>query len=131
MKNSNVYRTATNAVSIGLIAAALVAGSGVSAGAWSPPARKDCYEGFSKAEGCPWKGYLPERELRPLSCENLVHMRNRIYAQGGYCFQKPALKKQYNADGCKWPLQALVPLNKYERANILTIKSVERAKRCS
>ena len=114
----------------GVIAAAAVAGLSRPADAWTPQQRKDCYEGFSAAGGCPWKGYLAEREFRPLSCENLAHMRNQIHAQNGYCFQKPDLKKQYNTAGCKWPLQALVPLNKFERANIATIKRVERAKRC-
>lgn len=100
------------------------------AAAWSPPKRKDCFEGFSTANGCPWQGNLREPEMRALSCENLAHIRNRIYDQNGYCFQKPDLKKQYNADGCKWPILVLVPLNRFERANVTTIKKVEKAKRC-
>lgn len=115
----------------GLVAVVSMVGASGTADAWTPPARKDCYEGFSAAAGCPWRGYLAEREFRALSCENLAHMRNQIHAQNGLCFQKPALKKQYNATGCKWPLAAIVPLNKYERANITTIRKVERAKRCS
>lgn len=115
---------------IGLGVMATMAGASGTADAWTPPTRKDCYEGFSAAAGCPWRGYLAEREFRVLSCQNLAHMRNQIYAQNGLCFQKPDLKKQYNTAGCKWPLQAIVPLNKYERANLTTIRKVERAKRC-
>lgn len=114
----------------GLLLFAAATGVPATAEAWTPPVRKDCYEGFSAAEGCPWKGYLAERELRALSCENLAHMRNQIYAQKGYCFQKAPLKKRYNTAGCKWPLLVLVPLNKYERANAGAIRKVERAKRC-
>lgn len=115
---------------LGALLIAAATGWPGTAEAWTPPARKDCYEGFSAAGGCPWKGYLAERELRALSCENLAHIRNQIHAQNGYCFQKAPLKKQYNTVGCKWPLLVLVPLNKYERANVTTIRKIERAKRC-
>ena len=100
------------------------------AAAWQPPARKDCYEGFSSASGCPWKGNLAVREMRALSCQNLAHVRNRIYDQNGYCFAKPELKAQYNQDGCRIRIQALVPLNRFERENVKRIRQVEREKGC-
>ncbi|MEQ1650783.1 MAG: hypothetical protein ABL898_19575, partial [Hyphomicrobiaceae bacterium] len=67
-------------IAITITVAALTQGIGsTDAQAWQPPARKDCYDGFSTANGCPWNGYLAAKELRQLSCQNLAHMRNRIY----------------------------------------------------
>jgi hypothetical protein len=130
-KIGNAAMNHTVAVAVTFIAAVFAYSlSSHDAYAWQPPARKDCYDGFSTSNGCPWNGYLAAKELRQLSCQNLGHMRNRIYDQNGYCFQKPELKAQYNTDGCRWPIQVFVPLNKYERENIERIKKAESKQRC-
>ena len=90
---------------------------------------KNCYDGFAGG-GCPWKSYLKEGELRPLACENLAFMRNRIYKENSYCFRLPEAKAKYGNEGCKWPLQELVPLNAYEKANVALIRKVEVKNRC-
>ena len=112
------------------IASLLTAAVLTPAAAWQPPERKDCYESFATANGCPWQGYLTARDMRGLSCENLAHIRNRIYDQNGYCFTKPALKAQYNSDGCRVTIQSVVPLNKFERENVKRLRQVEREKSC-
>lgn len=90
---------------------------------------KNCYDGFSGG-GCPWKTYLKEMEVRAVSCENLAFVRNRIYKENGYCFRDAKVKAELGNEGCKWPLQQLVPLNRHERANVALIRKVEQAKRC-
>lgn len=92
-------------------------------------AEKNCYEGFSGG-GCPWKSYLKDAELRGLACDDLAFMRNRIYKENGYCFRDPAVKAKLGNEGCKFPLQQVVPLNAYEKANIAAIRKIEGAKRC-
>ena len=95
----------------------------------APASTKNCYDGIT-GNGCPWKIYFKEKDLRGLSCQNLAHMRNQTYHENGYCFRKAEVKAQYDTKGCKWPVQQLVPLNKYERANITLVRKVEASKRC-
>lgn len=90
---------------------------------------KNCYDGFTGG-GCPWKSYLKEKEVRAVACENLAFMRNRIYKENGYCFRDAQVKAELGNEGCKWPVQQLVPLNKYEKANVALIRKVEASKRC-
>lgn len=91
--------------------------------------QKNCYEGFAGG-GCPWKHYLNEVNLEKLSCENLRFMRNQTYKENGYCFRTADAKEQFGNSGCKWPIQPLVPLNKFERHNIVLNRKVSRTKRC-
>jgi hypothetical protein len=87
---------------------------------------KNCYEDV----GCPWKEEAKFEALRKQSCENLAHVRNRIYHENGYCFHSKAPKDLYGNAGCKHPVQAIVPLNRYERGNIAKIRRIEREKGC-
>jgi hypothetical protein len=102
----------------------------LSALASAPAQARNCYEGFSTAEGCPWKGILKERELRALGCQNLAHVRNGIYAGHGYCFRRADLRALYNAGSCSIADQDAVPLNSFERQNIATIRRIERERGC-
>lgn len=95
------------------------------------PARADgnCYEDI----GCPDKRLVSRSELMAHGCEGLRHFRNSIYQANGYCFRDAALAQQYNGGtgkNCRHNDQAAVPLNRFERANVATILSVERAKSC-
>ena len=109
MRHSKLGRAV--AVFIGLTAACVCAGP---AAAQKPS--KNCYEEI----GCPWKQAAPLAAVRGLSCENLAHIRNRLYHENGYCFRSKATRDLYGNAGCRYPLQGLVPLNRYERANIAT-----------
>ena len=46
------------------------------------PSHADCYEVIGCTDSDWFKGY----DLEQLSCENLWHVRNRIYDENGYCF---------------------------------------------
>lgn len=87
---------------------------------------KNCYEDI----GCPWKDEARFDALRKLSCENLAHVRNRVFHENAYCFQSKTTRELYGNAGCKFPIQQAVPLNRAERGNIAKIRKVEREKRC-
>ncbi len=91
-----------------------------------PAAAKNCYEDI----GCPHKRKIGKAELMSHGCEGLRHFRNSIFQGNGYCFQTAVARKQYGNAGCRFRKQGDVPLNSFERANIATIRSVERAKGC-
>lgn len=87
---------------------------------------RNCYEDI----GCPWKADSKLEALRTLSCENLAHVRNRLYHENGYCFHSKEQKALYGNAGCRQPIQQLVPLTRIERANIAKVRRVEREKGC-
>lgn len=96
------------------------------------PALADCYD----VVGCTNKNlfsrnysYLGSVSDGP-SCDFLYMMRNRIYAQHGYCFKTARGISEIGNSGCHIADQAAVPLSNIERANIATIQMAERAKSC-
>ena len=89
-------------------------------------ASKNCYEDI----GCPWQQEAKVAALRKLSCENLAHVRNRLYHENGYCFRTKVTRDMYGNAGCKFPIQAMVPLSRTERASIVNVRKVEREKGC-
>ena len=89
-------------------------------------ARADCFEDI----GCTDSEYFSQKDLRRLSCQNLWHVRNRIYDENGYCFKTKRAKRRFSNAGCDYWNEAAVPLNAYERANVLVIRKVERWKGC-
>jgi hypothetical protein len=89
-------------------------------------ARADCFEGI----GCTDSEYFSRPELRRLSCQNLWYVRNRIYDENGYCFKTRRAKRRFSNVGCSYRNEAAVPLNAYERANVLAIRKVERQSGC-
>lgn len=107
---------------LGWLAVAIPAGVG-------PAAARNCYDGF-KGDGCPWKSHLKKGDLEQLSCQSLTFMRNRLFKEKGYCFRSEAAKAEQGNEGCRFVIQALVPLNDFERANIALIRKIEKAKRC-
>jgi len=64
------------------------------------------------------------------TCDFLYQMRNRIYAEHGYCFKTARGIDEIGNDGCHINNQAAVPLSNIERSNIATIQRAERAKSC-
>ena len=87
---------------------------------------KNCYEDI----GCPWQQEAKVAALRKLSCENLAHVRNRLFHENGYCFRTKATRDMYGNAGCRFPIQAMVPLSRTERASIANVRKVEREKGC-
>ncbi len=64
------------------------------------------------------------------TCDFLYVMRNRIYAQHGYCFATARGKAEIGNAGCRYRDVAAVPLSAIERSNIATIAKAERLKSC-
>ena len=103
---------------------------GATAAADAQGRRKTCYENFAGG-GCPWSLAISDRELAQIGCDELAEIRNRTLSENGFCFKNPALRARYGDNrGCKWPIEALVPLNRHERRNTAAIKRIERSKRC-
>jgi hypothetical protein len=90
------------------------------------PAMANCYEDI----GCDDSEYFARGDLRQLSCQSLWEVRNLIYAQNGYCFQTHRGRAAFSNEGCWITDQGSVRLNAYERENVATIQSVEKAKGC-
>ena len=96
------------------------------------PALADCYD----VVGCSDKnlfsknyGYLSSPADGP-SCDFLYMMRNRIYAQHGYCFSTARGISEIGNAGCHISNQSAVPLSNIERDNIATLEKAENAKSC-
>jgi hypothetical protein len=96
------------------------------------PALADCYDLL----GCSNKdafskhySYLADPQGGP-TCDFLYQMRNRIYAEHGYCFKTARGVSEIGNDGCHISDMTKVPLSQLERNNIATIQKAERAKRC-
>ena len=112
--------------------AAAIAGCALMATMVAGPALADCYD----VVGCTDKnafsanyGYLASVADGP-SCDFLYMMRNRIYAQHGYCFKTARGISEIGNAGCHIADQSAVPLSNIERNNIATIKKAEGAKAC-
>ncbi len=91
------------------------------------PAFAGCFELL----GCTDNQTLLERGLRKLSCDSLWTVRNTIYYENGYCFQTAKGKAAFSNVGCVYKSAAEVPLNRYEKANVDTVRKIEREKGCS
>lgn len=65
------------------------------------------------------------------SCDELWYQRNLIYKEAGYCFKTAAAIKNFGNAGCKFDDQADVPLSARDRAEVASIKKMERAMGCS
>jgi hypothetical protein len=90
-------------------------------------AAADCYDVF----GCTDRDRFQLRDLTSgPNCEFLYVMRNRIYAQHGYCFQTPRAIATFGNQGCVSANVAALGLNAIELANAATILQAERAMGC-
>ena len=90
-------------------------------------ADRNCYEDVD----CPWKKVAPVTQYRKLSCQALAHVRNHTYYENYYCFHTAAARSAYGNTGCKYQVTSAVPLNDFERANLVRIRMVEKEKRCN
>jgi hypothetical protein len=60
------------------------------------PAYADCYEDI----GCTDSDEYNVDDLTALSCENLWHVRNRIYDENGYCFTTRRARDAFDNSDC-------------------------------
>ncbi|MCB1502183.1 MAG: YARHG domain-containing protein [Bauldia sp.] len=88
------------------------------------------FAGCFELIGCTDSEYFSDAQLRRLSCDALWTVRNTIFDENGYCFQTAKGQAVFSNAGCKYTVSGSVPLNKYERANVERIKSVEARKGC-
>ncbi len=65
-----------------------------------------------------------------LSCGDLWHQRNAIFARNGYCFKTDRALQVFGNDNCRYEVEADVPMSRTERQEIEEIRSVERRKGC-
>jgi hypothetical protein len=85
-----------------------------------------CYE----TVGCVHDRKISESDAEKLGCEQLWTVRNGIYHARGYCFKTDRAKEAFGNEGCQYGDESQVPLNDYERANILLIRSIEKRRGC-
>jgi hypothetical protein len=87
----------------------------------------DCYDFF----GCSDRNYFRASDLMDgPNCDFLFMMRGSIYKQRGYCFATPRAIQTFGNKDCQFDNVNEVMLNRFERANVATIQSVEKAKHC-
>lgn len=114
-------------VGFGISRAARIVVAALLLGASAGSAAAECYEGF----GCSNRDTFAYRDLTSgLGCEYLYQMRNRIFAENGYCFATQRGISTFGNDGCRWRSQDAVPMNRIERANVATIARAESALGC-
>jgi hypothetical protein len=109
-----------------LMRGGLSAGLAVAAVILTTPARSDCYDNV----GCTDSDYFDRYDLEELSCENLWHVRNRIYDEHGYCFATERGREAFDNSDCWVEEQADVELSEIEIYNVDRIVEVEDEKDC-
>ncbi len=65
------------------------------------------------------------------SCEALWIERNSIYKRAGYCFKTPRAISYFGNAGCRYDVEAALPLSRGQRARIAQIVRAERALGCN
>jgi len=111
----------------------LLACTGVAAGMLlmqsigAAPARADCYEDI----GCTDSDMMSAGNLEELSCQNLWHVRNRIYDENGYCFATARGRHAFDNSDCWVASQSKVKLGAVERHNVNAIVQAEATKGCN
>lgn len=90
------------------------------------PVYADCFEDI----GCTDSDWFDVDDLVELSCENLWHVRNRIYDENGFCFKTKRARNAFDNAGCWVWNQADVKLSTVERHNVNEIVEAELENGC-
>ena len=90
-------------------------------------ARADCLEVI----GCTDSDRFDLDDLYELSCENLWHVRNRIYDENGYCFGSERGQEAFDNSDCWIKNQANVELSEIETYNVDQIVKAEEENACN
>ena len=69
--------------------------------------------------------------LEGLSCQNLWHVRNRIYDENGYCFKTARARAAFDNSDCWVHNQSSVKLSTIERHNVNAIVEAESENGCN
>jgi hypothetical protein len=91
------------------------------------PARADCFEVI----GCTDSDWFDGDDLEQLACENLWHVRNRIYDENGYCFATDRGREAFDNSDCWVKDQEAVELSQIETHNVDEIVEAEEENGCS
>ena len=91
------------------------------------PADADCFEVI----GCTDSDWFDGDDLEQLSCENLWHIRNRIYDENGYCFATDRGRQAFDNSDCWVEDQAAVELSEIETHNVDEIVEAEEENGCN
>jgi hypothetical protein len=73
--------------------------------------------------------YLKKKHFVGFDCDSLWYLRNQIFDEAGYCFKTERAIYAFGNEGCASSSYSI--LNRYERANVSMIKSIEAAKGCN
>jgi YARHG domain len=84
--------------------------------------------GYRSALPDPHRRYLTPADVQGLSTDQLVLVRNEIFARKGRYFKDPALRSYFEQFPWYQPYAWDVPLSPVERANIDMIQSVEQSR---
>jgi hypothetical protein len=90
------------------------------------PAKADCFEVI----GCTNSDWFDSDDLEEFSCENLWHVRNRIYDEHGYCFSTARGREYFDNSDCWINDQTDVELSEIETHNVDEIVEVEEENGC-
>jgi hypothetical protein len=90
------------------------------------PARADCYEDI----GCTDSDMMSVDDLEAQSCQNMWHVRNRIYDENGHCFTTARGRHAFDNSDCWVKKQSNVKLSAVERHNVNAIVEAEGANGC-
>jgi len=103
------------------------------ASALAGPVLADCYDLLgctNQVEFSAHYDYLVSPSSGP-TCDFLYQMRNRIYAEHGYCFKTARGIAEIGNTGCHISDINQVALSQIERDNAATILKAENARHCS
>jgi len=98
------------------------------------PVLADCYDVLgctNQAEFSAHYAYLVAPPPNGPTCDFLYLMRNRIYAEHGYCFKTARGIAEIGNAGCHISDINQVALSQIERDNAATILKAENARQCS
>jgi hypothetical protein len=63
-------------------------------------------------------------------CQQLWVERNSVYKDAGYCFKTARAIRYFGNGGCRYDVEAQVPLSRGDRARVAEIIAEERANGC-
>ena len=65
-----------------------------------------------------------------MSCGDLWYRRNEIFARNGYCFKTDRAIRVFGNQGCRFCVEADVPMSRAEREEVEIIRAIERRRGC-
>ena len=68
--------------------------------------------------------------LSSMSCGDLWYRRNEIFARNGYCFKTDRAIRVFGNQGCRFYVEADVPMSRAERDEVEILRAIERRKGC-